>query len=158
MRQMIRLPSNHNDYTVHLLLEDSDFAGMPQRFWNKIIVQPGTGCWEWDGGKNENGYGHFWWDGKTRRVHRVAYKQLVGEIPNGLVLDHLCRNRVCVRPTHLEAVTLKKNVERGGNANRDKTHCPHGHFLDGKTKYGSRYCKTCARKCSARRRTELRAQ
>src|ERR1700751_234362 len=92
----------------------------------------GPGCWEWHGYVSKRGYGFFHAFGRPRPAHRVAYEIYVGEIPGGLDLDHLCRNRSCVNPAHLQPVTRQINILRGivpfigGNNNRIKTHCPKG--------------------------------
>jgi hypothetical protein len=94
------------------------------------IINDETGCWEWQGFKNERGYGSITVDGKSKRTHKHFYETLVGPIPTGMVLDHLCRNRGCVNPDHLEVVTNKENILRGQGLaakNAKKTHCPQGH-------------------------------
>lgn len=70
-------------------------------------------CWEWQGAVDPNGYGRFHIDGRMLGAHRVTYQMLVGEIPEGRDLDHLCRNRRCVRPSHLEPVSRYENLMRG---------------------------------------------
>lgn len=81
-------------------------------------IQKGD-CWEWTGALFQGtGYGQVWADGTTRLAHRVVYELLVGPIPVGLDLDHLCRNRSCVNPAHLEPVTRRVNVQRGWTAGR----------------------------------------
>lgn len=139
---------------------------LPKRFWNKVKVvdnnlRPELGpCWEWTSartvGKYQN-YGVFHVGGrrgKTLRAHVLAYKVLVGPIPKGKELDHLCRSHPCVNPSHLEPVTHKENVYRGTSlpallhTQRDKTHCPHGHPYDEANTHfykGERMCRTCAR-------------
>lgn len=87
-----------------------------ERFWTKVkLVKQGGACWEWIGTTDRNGYGHIWGGpGKgPLAAHRVAYELLVGPIPDGLCLDHLCRNTSCVNPQHLEPVTYAENYLRG---------------------------------------------
>lgn len=118
-------------------------------------VRTGPGCWEWTASKTENGYGHFRLDGRLVLAHRLAYEWLVGPIPVGLTLDHLCRVRHCVRPDHLEPVTNRENILRGesfsGRACAGKTHCPAGHPYDEANTYldprGWRNCRVC--RCAA---------
>lgn len=117
------------------------------RLWPKVQV---TGfCWEWLGSLSEAGYGNFHLDGRTQLAHRVVYEILVSKIPEGLVLDHLCRNPKCVNPDHLEVVTQGTNLTRGLQSAL-KQACPQGHSWgiprNVKTlKTGSRYCAECAR-------------
>lgn len=102
-------------------------------------------CWLWTGHINTSGYGQIRWGGPKARAHRIAYELEVGPIPEGLELDHLCRVRHCVNPSHLEPVTRRVNVHRGeGGAGRNsrKTHCPRGHAYDYAVG-GRRYCRTC---------------
>lgn len=125
------------------------------RFWRK--VERGDGCWQWIGGLNANGYGYLHYSRNTmpqRSVlaHRYAYTLLVGPIPEGLQIDHLCRNRACVNPAHLEPVTSAENTRRG-LLGVPRATCPHGHPYDdentGYRRHGDRvgqpYCKTCHR-------------
>lgn len=122
----------------------------------KIKEEPVSGCWLWTGMTNRKGYGCIRADGgaSTNAVvmaHRLMYEDRKGKIPDGLVLDHLCRNHACVNPWHLEPVTHKINSERGlgGVNNRQKTHCKNGHPYSAENtrhkKDGSRVCKTCYR-------------
>lgn len=93
---------------------------MLDRFWMK--VQKGPGCWPWTGAATE-GYGHFTdtAEGKTHAAHRLAYQLLVGPIPEGMQLDHQCRNTLCANPAHLRPVSNKQNNEHKGGANRNST-------------------------------------
>ena len=72
-----------------------------------------TGCWEWQGATKRGGYGHMSVQGKMQLVHRLAWKVVMGDIEPGMEIDHLCRNRACLNPAHLEPVTKEENVRRG---------------------------------------------
>ena len=100
---------------------------LTDRFWAKV-VKTETDCWEWTGALNSRGYGCVGIAGKGYLTHRVAYEALVAPIPQGLTIDHLCRNKVCCNPAHLEPVTLAENVRRAAVL---ITHCPRGHELAG---------------------------
>ena len=80
------------------------------RFWSK--VDKTNECWEWTASTTGNGYGQFWINGKLTGAHRVSYEMEYGPIPDGLQIDHLCENKLCVRPSHLEAVTQQENLRR----------------------------------------------
>lgn len=110
-----------------------------------------SGCRQWIGALY-NGYGYVALPRTQHpiRAHRVAYRTWVGPIPDGLTIDHLCRNRACIEPTHLEAVPAKVNILRGDTLaarNKAKTHCNHGHPFEGDnlriTKTGERVCRAC---------------
>lgn len=120
-----------------------------ERFWEK--VEKTDSCWMWTATLIQSGYGHFRVGDRMVLAHRFAYELEVGPIPERLTLDHLCRNRACVRPSHLEPVTMLENLRRGraGAYNAEKTHCKHGHeFTPENTgNYGGkRYCRTCRRR------------
>jgi hypothetical protein len=124
-----------------------------RRFWSKVGFT--EGCWIWLAGRFSEGYGAFFFEGQNVGAHRMAYELLVGPIPEGMQLDHLCRSRACVNPQHLEIVTQLENIKRGvrQNAQRNKTHCTQGHLLIGdnvlKTA-GRRTCRPCRREAQAR--------
>jgi hypothetical protein len=123
-----------------------------ERFWSKVVVRP-SGCWEWQGSLISQGYGSFGIGptGRGVRVHRFAYELLRERIPDGLTLDHLCRNRACCNPNHLEPVTNTENVLRGVGLtaqNARKTHCMRGHeFTPENTTHfqNRRRCRVCLR-------------
>jgi hypothetical protein len=104
-------------------------------------------CWLWTGAIHRDGYAAIRAGGKHRKVHRIAYELLVGPIPEGLQLDHLCRERHCLNPLHLEPTTPSENKRRGTNQNSVKTRCDNGHPFDDKNTYidsrGWRGCRTC---------------
>lgn len=86
---------------------------VPAAAAKKIDVANDTGCWLWRGEINRNGYGRVWMNGKRFMAHRAVYEALHGPIADGMVLDHLCRNRACCNPDHLEPVTVRENTHRG---------------------------------------------
>ena len=113
------------------------------RFWSK--VNKSDSCWEWTGLTVGNGYGRFW-DANTGRMalaHRLAYEMVRGAIPPGLHIDHLCRNRKCVNPEHLEAVTQRVNNMRSARGCAEGCQCgKHGVGVGG---------RPCARGCTCGR-------
>ena len=83
-------------------------------------IDPSSGCWIWQGAVSSSGYGNRWVEGKTVLAHRFYYEELVGTIPSDLQIDHLCRNKLCVNPEHLEAVRPAVNTRRGLRSKLDK--------------------------------------
>lgn len=131
------------------------------RFWSKVETSA-DGCWLWTAARFRTGYGAFGIGGfQVGYAHRIAYLTLIGPIPPGLELDHLCRVRHCVNPLHLEPVTHSENVRRGtawhvmAGMQRAKTHCPSGHPYAGENLYrykGKRMCRACGKARKAQRR------
>jgi len=124
------------------------------RFWSHVDKNRASGCWVWTASTVTAGYGRLrimtvTGEKVLARAHRIAYRLLVGIIPDGMHLDHLCRNHACVNPTHLEVVTAQVNILRGvglSAANAKKTHCMRGHPFDEVNTlwYGRhRQCHTC---------------
>lgn len=122
-----------------------------------IEAEPNTGCWLWVGRVGPNGYGMTSVNGKNVNAHRAAYESLVGPVPPGLQLDHLCRVRCCVNPKHLEPVTPKVNSERGAGSTPT---CKYGHPRVEHSRLraakGDRHCWTCALERATRYRRERR--
>jgi hypothetical protein len=122
-----------------------------ERFVCKIEFTE-NGCWNWTASLSR-GYGRFTVNGKNIYAHRWSYQQTNGEIPEGMVLDHLCSNRRCVNPEHLEVVTQSENLSRSKTTwyslNKAKTHCVNGHPFDKVNtqiqKGGRRRCRECGR-------------
>lgn len=86
-----------------------------ERFWTKVAPAPLAECWEWTEYVDEKGYARFWDGSRVIRAHQFSYASLIAEVPSGLELDHLCKNRRCVNPWHLDPVTHAVNMERSDN-------------------------------------------
>jgi hypothetical protein len=137
------------------------------RFWTYAAAPSDEACWEWTGGLDRRGYGMFWSGAQGVRAYRWLYERMVGAVPAGMHLDHLCRNTKCVNWHHLEVVTPRENIMRGeGVAARfaARTHCDQGHPFSGdnlivstdRRGYVRRRCRVCAveaqRRYAARRK------
>ena len=132
---------------------------LPAHIQDKISPEPNSGCWLWTAAIDESRYGVISERRKSTQAHRVVYRLLVGEIADGMHLDHLCRVRCCVNPLHLEPVTPRINILRGKTIaamRASQTHCINGHELAGENLYtrmdrGTRECRAC-RSAAARKR------
>ena len=127
-----------------------------RRIMQKVVIDENN-CWNWTGHITKNGYGMTSIGNKQYMAHRYTYEWKFGKIKDKLVIDHLCRNRKCVNPDHLEVVTLQENINRGllGNLKhlrneaycKTRTHCALGHELNGKNLYitsrNHKICKKC---------------
>lgn len=124
---------------------------MEARFWSKVDAS--GDCWGWTAARTSNGYGYYKFDGRMVRAHRHAWETLVGPIPDGLQIDHLCRYKVCVNPDHLRVVDNRANQLAGYRSptarNARKTHCANGHLLSGSnlviqvSPQYARLCRAC---------------
>lgn len=116
-----------------------------QRFWAKVIKRGPDECWDWVGSKWEKGYGQFYLNGKVTLAHRFSFK-LTASIPEGMTIDHLCLNKACVNPAHMEIVSFGENARRYSLA---QTSCKRGHaWTEQNTRIdtkGSRRCRECDR-------------
>ena len=136
---------------------------LPATFWAKV-EKTGT-HWLWTGAHQSRGYGSFAINGKTHQVHRLAYEDANGPIPDGLVIDHLCRIPSCVNPEHLEAVTPAVNNRRGADSQQGTGYCRMGHDLAEvglyETKRASgrvrRECRGCRREAKLRQTSKASA-
>jgi len=120
-----------------------------KRFVTKFTVNPETGCWDWTAASRSDGYGAINTPGRTELAHRVSFTVFVGPIPEDLQIDHLCNNRGCVNPDHLEPVSQVENLGRGA---RRRTRCRQGHLFTlentGYKATGYRFCRQCSRRQS----------
>jgi hypothetical protein len=118
----------------------------PERFLTKVLQT--DSCWDWQGDIQKDGYGKL----ASALAHRLSYRLFKSEIPADLTIDHLCRNRRCVNPDHLEVVTKRINTLRGispSAIHARKTHCPYGHpydLINTRWYKGTRHCRECSRK------------
>lgn len=130
-----------------------------ERFWSKVVKS--DGCWRWLGAPQPDGYALIKIAHQMRPAHKVAYEYTIGAVPDGLQLDHLCRNRGCVNPAHLEPVTARENTMRSpialGALNARKTHCPQGHPYDESNTVVTSSRRTC-RICNAEKQRRYRAR
>lgn len=141
-----------------MILTERDEA----RFWPKVALPNGEGCMLWTGSTDRDGYAQFFAAGRMRKAHQLSYVLAYGPIPEGLEVDHVqsrgCRNRHCVAPLHLEAVTHAENMRRAKAA---KTHCINGHDYALENIYvtpsGSRNCRECRRQALRDLRARRRA-
>lgn len=118
----------------------------------RVLIEPVNGCWLWTGSIDADGYAQVSRGGRMTVAHRVFYELVVGPIPAGMEIDHLCRKRACVNPSHLEAVTHRINTLRGDTIPARyaaRTHCSKGHELSGENlasrSDGARTCRHCIR-------------
>lgn len=131
------------------------FTTLPERIQTKIQI---ADCWLWFGCTTADGYGRLTWNRQVHNAHRVVYELLVGPIPTGLQVDHLCFVKNCVNPAHLQPVTQAENRRRWMKTH---THCPHGHEYTPQNtaimkSSGGRVCRECERLRSIRRRREAK--
>lgn len=135
------------------------------RFWDKVRLDPKSSCWLWTAAKDSSGYGRFYvGQRKLAGAHRVSFMLSGRDLPEGAVVDHACRTRLCVNPQHLRAVTRLENVHENSDAlahlNALKTHCAKGHPFDDENTFarhdGLRGCRQCRAEYHRSRRRSAR--
>jgi hypothetical protein len=136
-------------HTSHSAISSYIRCGSLDRFWRRVDMNPHH-CWEWQGYITAGGYGQVGFGKKVFLTHRVAYEIVKGPIPDGLHLDHLCRNRSCCNPDHLEPVTSGENTRRSNLVGRWRApSCKRGHEFTpentGTRQNGDRWCRECGR-------------
>lgn len=134
---------------------------LKERLMFFMVVDHVTGCWNWTANKNQKGYGRVAIDGRLHSAHRVSFEIFNGPLIDGLEVDHVCENRGCINPAHLQQITHASNVRKGNRWNIERpTHCPRGHPFTapnlGHDHRGWRYCKACASRRHKRRKEEMR--
>lgn len=131
-----------------------------QRFWNFVLPEPNSGCWLWTGALGRDGYARINILGKSAQAHIWSYRHFVGEVLEGLELDHVCRVRCCVNPGHLESVTHFENMRRSPLHGMHRTYCAQGHEYTKENTYQSkqRHCRTCGQAASRRYKAMKRAK
>lgn len=117
----------------------------PLRRFQAFVRQAANGCLEWSGHRNRKGYGRFWDGGRHVPAHRFAWSLKHGDLPPGTEIDHVCRNRACVNPDHLEAVTHHENILRGRDVRRPTCAAGHAWTPENTVRRGlaGRRCREC---------------
>lgn len=136
------------------------------RFSASVAVDHAGDCHVWTKYRDKHGYGRFWDGSRMTRAHVFAWVKMHGPVPAGLELDHLCRNRACCNPAHLDAVTHRVNMLRGGGCgseNAAKTHCSRGHLFSAENTYirpgdAGRGCRACGTEAAKRYKARKRAR
>jgi hypothetical protein len=148
--------------TIEELVLDIVLEALPEDISGRQASCPHTGCWGHRLKRLEDGYREAKVNRKASRLHRLIYEHLRDPIPDGLVLDHLCRNTGCCNPDHLESVTGGENTSRGNRFRVCGTQCPKGHAYTEDNLYTrkecSRYCRACQIESVCRRRSRKKAQ
>lgn len=170
--QPTKLSPKHAGYSKYLHGHNAR-SDVSTRFWNRTVVTE-TGCWEWQGTRNEHGYGGVSVNGRWRKAHQVSWELTHGPIPHGMELLHSCDNPPCVNPDHLSLGTHRDNMHdmsvKGrahgslpGRPRNERTHCPHGHEYTEENSYyetgtGYRRCRKCSREYASSHREQSNAR